>query len=60
MAATTINRVLNVSIRESERSTGPRRLTIALVVVALLFVAVVSVYMVQMPGSLSSMLASMF
>jgi hypothetical protein len=60
MAATTIKGRLDVPLREIERPAGPRRLMIALVVVALLFVGVASLYMVRMPGSLSSMLASIF
>ena len=50
---------LKVALREIERNVGPPRLIIALVVVALMIVGVASLYMVQMPGSLSSMLASM-
>ena len=48
-----------MAFREIERTAGPPRLTIVLVVVALMIVGVASLYMVQMPGSLSSMLASM-
>ena len=38
----------------------PPRLMIALVIAAMLLIGVASLYMVQMPGSLSSMLTSMF
>jgi len=36
------------------------RLRIALVIVGLLIVALASIYMIQMPGSFASRLASMF
>jgi hypothetical protein len=38
----------------------PPRLRIALVIVALLIAALASIYMIQMPGSFASRLASMF
>jgi hypothetical protein len=48
----------NVALRQIERPSS--RLTIALVVAALLIVGMASLYMVQMPGAFSTMLVSMW
>jgi hypothetical protein len=42
------------------QSHGNSRVVVAIVLVALLIVGFASLYMVRMPGNLSSMIASMF
>lgn len=50
----------NVALRQIESPPSPPRLTIALVVAALLIVGMASLYMVQMPGAFSTTLVSMW
>ena len=57
---TPIKGELNVALREIERTVGPPRLIVALVVVALMIVGVASLYMVRMPGSFSMLTMSPF